>query len=72
VGKTVVSSQMIDRVAAKVGRKLSEVPVASSGSGGLLDGSLALRRESAGATFLRQDGSVWTRTRRDGHGAARG
>jgi phosphoglucomutase len=67
VGKTVVSSQMIDRVAAKLGRKLYEVPVGFKWFvDGLLDGSLAFGgEESAGASFVRQDGSVWT-TDKDG------
>lgn len=62
VGKTVVSSNMIDRVAAKLGRKLIEVPVGFKWfSGGLIDGSLAFGgEESAGASFLRRDGTVWT------------
>ncbi len=67
VGKTLVSSQMIDRVAAQLGRKLYEVPVGFKWFvGGLLDGSLGFcGEESAGATFLRRDGSVWT-TDKDG------
>lgn len=67
VGKTVVSSQMIDRVAAKLGRKLYEVPVGFKWFvDGLLDGSLGFAgEESAGASFLRRDGSVWT-TDKDG------
>jgi phosphoglucomutase len=67
VGKTVVSSQMIDRVTAKVGRKLYEVPVGFKWFvDGLLDGSLGFGgEESAGATFARLDGSVWT-TDKDG------
>ena len=67
VGKTLVSSQMIDRVAAKLGRKLYEVPVGFKWFvGGLLDGSLAFGgEESAGATFVRLDGRVWT-TDKDG------
>ena len=67
VGKTVVSSQMIDRVAAKLGRKLCEVPVGFKWFvEGLLDGSLGFGgEESAGASFLRRDGSVWT-TDKDG------
>jgi phosphoglucomutase len=65
VGKTVVSSQLIDRVAAKLGRKLYEVPVGFKWfADGLLDGSLAFGgEESAGASFLRVDGSVWTTDR---------
>src|SRR5579862_4138689 len=67
VGKTVVSSQMIDRVAAKLGRKLFEVPVGFKWFvDGLLDGSLGFGgEESAGAAFARRDGSVWT-TDKDG------
>jgi phosphoglucomutase len=67
VGKTVVSSQMIDRVAAKLGRKLYEVPVGFKWFvDGLLDGSLGFGgEESAGATFARRDGAVWT-TDKDG------
>ena len=67
IGKTVVSSQMIDRVAAKLGRKLCEVPVGFKWFvDGLLDGSLGFAaEESAGASFLRLDGSVWT-TDKDG------
>ena len=67
VGKTVVSSQMIDRVTGKLGRKLYEVPVGFKWFvEGLIDGSLGfVGEESAGATFLRRDGSVWT-TDKDG------
>jgi phosphoglucomutase len=67
VGKTVVSSQIIDRVTAKVGRKLYEVPVGFKWFvDGLLDGSLGfVGEESAGASFARLDGSVWT-TDKDG------
>jgi phosphoglucomutase len=67
VGKTVVSSQMIDRVTAKLGRKLCEVPVGFKWFvDGLLDGSLGFGgEESAGASFVRRDGSVWT-TDKDG------
>jgi len=67
VGKTLVSSQMIDRVTAKLGRKLYEVPVGFKWFvDGLLDGSLGFGgEESAGATFIRLDGSVWT-TDKDG------
>ncbi len=67
VGKTVVSSQIIDRVAAKLGLKLYEVPVGFKWFvNGLLDGSLGFGgEESAGASFLRLDGSVWT-TDKDG------
>jgi phosphoglucomutase len=71
VGKTVVSSQMIDRVAAKLGRRLYEVPVGFKWFvDGLLDGSLGFGgEESAGATFLRRDGTAWT-TDKDGIVAA--
>jgi phosphoglucomutase len=67
VGKTVVSSQIIDRVTAKLGRKLYEVPVGFKWFvDGLLDGSLGFGgEESAGASFVRRDGSVWT-TDKDG------
>jgi phosphoglucomutase len=67
VGKTVVSSRMIDRVTAKLGRKLYEVPVGFKWFvDGLLDGSLGFGgEESAGATFARLDGSLWT-TDKDG------
>ena len=67
VGKTVVSSQMIDRVTAKLGRKLYEVPVGFKWFvDGLQDGSLGfVGEESAGASFLRRDGGVWT-TDKDG------
>ena len=67
VGKTVVSSQMIDRVAARLGRKLYEVPVGFKWFvDGLLDGSLGFGgEESAGASFVRRDGGVWT-TDKDG------
>jgi phosphoglucomutase len=67
VGKTVVSSQMIDRVAAKLGRKLYEVPVGFKWfADGLCDGSLGFGgEESAGASFVRRDGNVWT-TDKDG------
>ena len=67
VGKTVVSTRLIDRVAAKLKRRLYEVPVGFKWfSSGLLDGSLGFGgEESAGATFLRRDGSVWT-TDKDG------
>jgi phosphoglucomutase len=62
VGKTLVSSQMIDRVTAKLGRKLFEVPVGFKWFvDGLLDGSLGFAgEESAGSVFLRLDGTVWT------------
>ncbi len=67
VGKTVVSSAMIDRVTAKLRRKLYEVPVGFKWfADGLYDGSLAFGgEESAGASFLRRDGTVWT-TDKDG------
>jgi phosphoglucomutase len=67
IGKTVVSSQMIDLVTAKFGRKLMEVPVGFKWfAGGLVDGSLCFGgEESAGASFVRLDGSVWT-TDKDG------
>jgi phosphoglucomutase len=67
VGKTLVSSQMIDRLATRLGRKLFEVPVGFKWFvDGLLDGSLAFGgEESAGASFIRLDGSVWT-TDKDG------
>ncbi len=67
VGKTVVSSSMIDRVAQKLGRRLHEVPVGFKWFvDGLLDGSLGFAgEESAGASFLRLDGTVWT-TDKDG------
>jgi phosphoglucomutase len=67
VGKTLVSSQLIDRVTAKLGRKLYEVPVGFKWFvDGLLDGSLGFGgEESAGASFARLDGSVWT-TDKDG------
>jgi phosphoglucomutase len=67
VGKTVVSSQMIDRVTGKLGRKLYEVPVGFKWFvDGLFDGSLGFGgEESAGASFSRMDGTVWT-TDKDG------
>jgi phosphoglucomutase len=67
VGKTVVSSQMIDRVTAALGRRLYEVPVGFKWfAAGLADGSLGFGgEESAGASFLRRDGRVWT-TDKDG------
>jgi phosphoglucomutase len=67
VGKTLVSSQMIDRVTARLGRKLYEVPVGFKWFvEGLLDGSLGFGgEESAGASFLRRDGTVWV-TDKDG------
>ena len=67
VGKTLVSSSLIDRVAARLGRRLAEVPVGFKYFvAGLLDGTTGFGgEESAGASFLRQDGSVWT-TDKDG------
>ena len=67
VGKTVVSSSMIDRVVKDLGRRLAEVPVGFKWfAPGLFDGSICFGgEESAGASFLRQDGSVWT-TDKDG------
>jgi phosphoglucomutase len=67
IGKTLVSSSLIDRVAVKVNRKLVEVPVGFKWFvNGLLDGSLGFGgEESAGASFLRRNGSVWT-TDKDG------
>jgi phosphoglucomutase len=71
IGKTVVSSQMIDRVAGKLQRKVYEVPVGFKWFvDGLVSGSLGFTgEESAGATFLRCDGSAWT-TDKDGMVAA--
>jgi phosphoglucomutase len=67
VGKTLVSSGMIDRVVSKLGRRLAEVPVGFKYfAPRLLDGSYCFGgEESAGASFLRQDGTVWT-TDKDG------
>ena len=67
VGKTIVSSAMIDRVAARLGRRLVEVPVGFKYFvSGLLDGSLGFGgEESAGASFLRRDGTAWV-TDKDG------
>jgi phosphoglucomutase len=67
VGKTLVSTSMIDRVAAALGRKVSEVPVGFKWFvDGLIDGSYGFGgEESAGASFLRKNGSVWT-TDKDG------
>nr|WP_314840744.1 phosphoglucomutase (alpha-D-glucose-1,6-bisphosphate-dependent) [uncultured Microbacterium sp.] len=67
IGKTLVSSMIIDRVAESLGRRLLEVPVGFKWFvPGLLDGSVAFGgEESAGASFLRKDGSVWT-TDKDG------
>lgn len=71
IGKTIVSSQMIDRVAAKLKRRLYEVPVGFKWFvDGLLDGSLGfVGEESAGASFSRLNGTVWT-TDKDGIAAA--
>ena len=67
IGKTLVSSSMIDRVAKDLGRQLAEVPVGFKWFvDGLLSGSLGFGgEESSGASFLRRDGSVWT-TDKDG------
>ena len=67
IGKTVVSSSMIDRVTRAAGRRLAEVPVGFKWfAPGLFDGSLCFGgEESAGASFLRRDGTVWT-TDKDG------
>ena len=67
VGKTLVSSQMIDRISSKIGRKVYEVPVGFKWFvDGLIQGFLGfVGEESAGASFLRIDGSVWT-TDKDG------
>jgi phosphoglucomutase len=67
IGKTLVSTSMIERVAASLGRRLSEVPVGFKWFvAGLIDGSLGFAgEESAGASFLRRDGTVWT-TDKDG------
>ena len=67
IGKTAVSSAIIDRVASKLGRRLVEVPVGFKWFGdGLLSGSFGFAgEESAGASFLRMDGTVWT-TDKDG------
>jgi phosphoglucomutase len=67
VGKTVVSSSLIDRVVAELGRKLLEVPVGFKFfAPGLFDGSCCFGgEESAGASFLRQDGTAWS-TDKDG------
>jgi phosphoglucomutase len=67
VGKTLVSSSMIDRVAADLGRTLAEVPVGFKWFvDGLVDGSYGFGgEESAGASFLRKDGTVWS-TDKDG------
>jgi phosphoglucomutase len=67
IGKTIVSSRLIDRVAADLGRQLIEVPVGFKWFvPGLLDGSVGFGgEESAGASFLRRDGTTWT-TDKDG------
>src|SRR5271155_1080365 len=67
VGKTLVSSSMIERVVLKLGRRVSEVPVGFKWfAPGLFDGTLCFGgEESAGASFLRRDGTVWT-TDKDG------
>jgi len=67
IGKTLVSSSMIDRVAADLGKKLAEVPVGFKWFvDGLVDGSFGFGgEESAGASFLKKDGTVWT-TDKDG------
>lgn len=67
IGKTLVSSSMIDRVAANLGKRLTEVPVGFKWFvDGLVDGSIGFGgEESAGASFLRKDGTVWT-TDKDG------
>jgi phosphoglucomutase len=67
IGKTIVSSSMIDRVASRLGRRLAEVPVGFKWFvEGLVNGSLGFGgEESAGASFLRRDGKVWT-TDKDG------
>src|SRR6185436_18357026 len=67
IGKTVVSSSLIDRVAKKLGRTLVEVPVGFKWFvEGFIDGRIGFGgEESAGASFLRQDGTVWT-TDKDG------
>jgi len=71
VGKTVVTTRLIDQVAARLGRRLYEVPVGFKWfASGLQDGTLGFAgEESAGATFLRRDGTVWT-TDKDGIAAA--
>jgi phosphoglucomutase len=67
IGKTLVSSSMIDRIAKSLGKKLAEVPVGFKWFvDGLMDGSIGFGgEESAGASFLRKDGTVWT-TDKDG------
>ena len=71
VGKTVVCTRLIDGLTSRLGRKLFETPVGFKWfTAGLLDGSIGFAgEESAGATFLRRDGSVWT-TDKDGIAAA--
>ena len=71
VGKTVVCTRLIDGLTSRLGRKLFETPVGFKWfTSGLLDGSIGFAgEESAGATFLRRDGSVWT-TDKDGIAAA--
>jgi phosphoglucomutase len=71
VGKTVVTTQLINRVAARLGRRVIDMPAGFKWfAAGLLDGSLGFAgEESAGASFLRRDGSVWT-TDKDGITAA--
>src|SRR5699024_11358184 len=71
IGKTLVSSGMIDRLASRIGRKVLEVPVGFKWFvDGLIGGDLGfVGEESAGATLLRQDGTVWT-TDKDGIAAA--
>ena len=71
IGKTVVSTSLMDRLASRMGRRLYEVPVGFKWfASGLQDGSLGFcGEESAGATFLRRDGAVWT-TDKDGIVAA--
>src|SRR5699024_8255542 len=71
IGKTLVSSGMIDRVASRIGRKVLEVPVGVKWCvDGLIAGDLGfVGEESAGATLLRKDGTVWT-TDKDGIAAA--
>ena len=71
IGKSVVCTQMIDRIAAKLGREICEMPVGFKWfSDGLFNGSLGFcGEESAGASFLRHDGTVWT-TDKDGIAAA--
>ena len=71
IGKTIVSTRLIDQLAARLGRQLYETPVGFKWfAAGLLDGSLGFcGEESAGAAFLRRDGSVWT-TDKDGISAA--